>query len=167
MRIFVLLSLIPFISAKELIAEVRNIPDKCGLDNKVQYWINTASAARESTLQIVGGDFKLASLDVSGQASFGSTRFTTVEFDHLIENEHDGGDSPILSTFKKQVRFEGGIALNCPKRGCTMKAASSEATSLRLENMDLVIGATSVGETIMKLLGRIEKLEEKAGIYGN
>ena len=48
MRLFVLFASIPLILGKELIAEVRNIPDKCGLDDTIQYWINTASTARDS-----------------------------------------------------------------------------------------------------------------------
>lgn len=166
MILFVLLSLIPLIHAKELIAEVRNIPDKCGLDNTVQYWINTASAARESTLQIVGGDFKLSNLEVSGEASFGSTSFTTVAFDHLIENEHDGEDTAILSTFKKQVLFEGGIALDCPTGLCIVRAPPGQAQGgkLKLEGMDLEIDGVLVGKKISDILTRLAAIENYIGL---
>tara|TARA_B110001452_G_C15239005_1_gene429028 strand:- start:401 stop:898 length:498 start_codon:yes stop_codon:yes gene_type:complete len=165
MIIFILLSLIPLISARELIAEVRDIPAKCGLDETVQYWINTASAARESTLQIIGGDFKLSNLEVSGDATFGETNLGTLNFDHLIENEHEGDGTPLLSKFKKQVQFDGGISLVCPQGLCTMRAhVDGGNTDLRLENMDLVIGTTSVGATISDMLDRIQTLEQMLDI---
>jgi len=163
MIIFILLSLIPLIRARELIAEVRDIPAKCGLDETVQYWINTASAARESTLQIIGGDFKLSNLEVSGDATFGETNLGTLNFDHLIENEHEGDGTPLLSKFKKQVQFDGGISLVCPQGDCTMRApvGVDDNTYLRLENMDLIIGTTSVRDTILNMLDRIQTLEDQ------
>lgn len=167
MRLFLLFASIPLILGKELIAEVRNIPDKCGLDDTIQYWINTASTARESTLQIIGGDFKLTNLEVTGMSTLGATTFSTVEFDQLIEREHSGEGPLVLSTFKKKVQMQGGITLECPTGHCTVRPLNSERDnpgSLKLEGMDLDIDGTSVGVSISDLLRRVTVLEAKAGI---
>lgn len=163
MRLLALLAFLPFMYAQELIAEVRNIPDKCGLDNTIQYWINTASAARESTLQIIGGDFKLKNLEVSGTATLADTSFTTVNFDQLVERVHSGEGAVIHSTFNKQVHMDGGIRLTCsgPKPCLIVSENQEQPSTLKLQNIELQIGNVAVGETLKTLSDKISVLEQK------
>ena len=67
---FVALFLPSALAKKELLAEARSIPEQCGLGDTVQFWVNTANSARETTLQIVGGDFQLQDFNAVNISSF-------------------------------------------------------------------------------------------------
>lgn len=151
--------ILPWALGNELIAEVRNIPDQCGLGDSVQYWVNTANAARAQTLQVVGGDFVLQKLNVNGQTSLTGTTLTTLRFDRLLENvQLEGAAEGAESEFQKQLKLRGGFALDCPKDKCVILAENAaDAGIVEFRNIDVTVKGTS----FMNLLKRIQDLEDK------
>lgn len=151
--------ILPWALGNELIAEVRNIPDQCGLGDSVQYWVNTANAARAQTLQVVGGDFVLQKLNVNGQTSLTGTTLTTLRFDRLLENvQLEGTAGGAESEFQNQLKLRGGFALDCPKDKCVILAKdATDAGVVEFRNIDITVKGTS----FMNLLKRIQDLELK------
>tara|TARA_B100001059_G_C17616254_1_gene467148 strand:- start:288 stop:761 length:474 start_codon:yes stop_codon:yes gene_type:complete len=79
--------------------------NQCDLvEPELQYWVNTATTARDITGIVARGDFLLNSLTVTGKTSLEDTEVKTLTFDQLVQTET--GES---STFAGEVTFNGGI----------------------------------------------------------
>jgi len=159
MRAFLAFVMLTCTFAQELVAEVRHIPDQCGIGDSIQYWINTAAAARETTLQVIGGDFILADLDVTGDSTMKSTTVTDLKFDYLTEKVTAGASTQ--STFRYQTKFNGGFHLTCPVDKCIVEADTADANNIpkvEFRNLDIIVQNMNIRTAILALQAKVNAL---------
>lgn len=167
MRCFIAFLMLSNTFAQDLVAEVRNIPGECGVGGALQYWINTAAAARETTLQVIGGDFLLTDLDVLGDSTMKSTTVTNLQFDSLSENAATAASHSI---FRSQTHFEGGLHLKCPVDKCTVEADSADVSNspvLEFTNLDIIVKNMNIRNTIVTLQTEVQQLKQEVNQLKN
>jgi len=121
------------------------------VDPNLQYWTNTATAARETSLLIAQGDFKLTRLEVTGQTTLQKTTVQDLTFDSLQQSNSGTAEE---SSFQSQVQFVGGLHVEGP---ATFTAPVDTDYAVTFENLDIKFG----DQTLSELIARITALEAR------
>lgn len=132
---------------------VYTVANECAMvDPNLQYWTNTATAARQTSLLIAQGDFKLTQLEVTGQTTLQKTTVRDLTFDSL-QQSYSGTAKD--SSFQSPVEFSGGLRVEGP---ATFTAPADTNYAVTFKNLDITFG----GERLSNLIARIKALEDAA-----
>lgn len=133
---------------------VHTFANECAMvDDNLQYWTNTATAARQTSLLLTTGAFKLTNLEVTGQTNLQDTDVAKLEFDSLQQkNSGDAG----TNSFETKVVFNDGIHV---EQQATFSAGSDTGFTVEFQNLDIQFGSHSISD----LIQRIKNLEASCG----
>lgn len=135
---------------------VYTVANECAMvDPNLQYWTNTATAARETSLLIAQGDFKLTRLEVTGQTTLQKTTVQDLTFDSLQQSNSGTAEG---SSFQSQVQFVGGLHVEGPATFESTNVTTDYVVTFK--NLDIKFGE----ESLSSLIDRIKALEDAAGI---